>query len=486
MKAGVGLRRHCCSLIAAVLCIAGSLKAINLDLSEVLHSRGSKETATLVWGYDRENEEIILEVQVLKAKWIGLGLSPDGSLNGSDFVIGGWDEQGEVFLYVSLQNMYGEWPPVKDDSQDYKLMEMKNNDTHSFLKVWRKLFTCDPFDQDIEFLIPEQDTTYACTFLPVPQVSTKHHYEPLIDPRSLGIVHHILIYACPNSTDITSEVGDCYGSDARFSQCATSVFGWAVGGEAFFYPAELGVPIGTEDDPQYMRIEVHFSNFDGKQGIMDSSGIRIMYTPELRKHDAAILMVGVFTFPVQFIPPGAKDFKNYGMCDTSMIPEVSNCANVIIPMRNTVFLLRHLLCDFYIIIFINILICLPQGGPSTLNEMCIAFLFYYPKRQIAACWSLIDLNYITEALGQGRGDRWVPCRLCFRGDSIHYFSRKARLGNLTGLFKQIRKVTARSVTFRSLQFGSLCRSHFGDPAVDSASTTGSPNCREKLPQTLKN
>ncbi|XP_069834939.1 DBH-like monooxygenase protein 2 [Dendropsophus ebraccatus] len=44
------------------------------------------------------------------------------------------------------------------------------------------------------------------------------------------------------------------------------------------------------------------------------------------------------------------------------------------------------------------------GGPSTLNEMCIGFLFYYPALPIATCWSLMDIHNVTGALGMEETD----------------------------------------------------------------------------------
>ena len=47
---------------------------------------------------------------------------------------------------------------------------------------------------------------------------------------------------------------------------------------------------------------------------MDSSGIRITYTPTLRQHDAGLLMTGLLVNGFQIIPPHMKDFRSNGFC----------------------------------------------------------------------------------------------------------------------------------------------------------------------------
>ena len=54
----------------------------------------------------------------------------------------------------------------------------------------------------------------------------------------------------------------------------------------------------------------------------DSSGIRVYYTAHLRKFDMGVLQLGVFTFPIHFIPPGAESFMSYGLCKTEKFEEV--------------------------------------------------------------------------------------------------------------------------------------------------------------------
>ncbi|MGH0120292.1 UNVERIFIED_CONTAM: hypothetical protein FKN15_060700 [Acipenser sinensis] len=40
-----------------------------------------------------------------------------------------------------------------------------------------------------------------------------------------------------------------------------------------------------------------------------------------------------------------------------------------------------------------------QGGLGTTNEMCLAFLLYYPRTKLASCWSLPDPTAMSTALG---------------------------------------------------------------------------------------
>ncbi|XP_069610312.1 putative DBH-like monooxygenase protein 2 isoform X2 [Ranitomeya imitator] len=504
--------RNACLLLAGVLHVLGSRGPLDLEIARKLTHPDREDIVLMEWGYDREVQEIAIEIQTPLASSLALGFGHSKSINKTDFVVAGWNEHNETYFYDA--HTEDEWPPVKDKSQDYVLLNLSRNDTHTIMRVWRKWFTCDRHDQEIEndtvrvtvvigdgeqleltdhntfqksifflevlchpkypevmipydfiikdFPIPEADTTYACTFLPMPRVTKKHHivrYEIIEDPVSIGIVHHILIYFCANNTILTSEVGDCYGQDTRFSQCLSATLGWAVGGEPFDYPDDTGISIGTDKDPQYVRIEIHYSNFENKEGLIDNSGIRIHYTPELRPRDSATLMSGVFTFPMQFIPPGCEEFRNYGICDTRLmaqalnetIPDLTVKAYLlhghltarsirVMHYRNGTLIgslgedkkydfsfqqIRNLPAEITVKMGDVIVVeCTSNtmdregvtfGGPSSLNEMCIGFLFYYPLLPIAACWSYIDVHYIAEAIGLERADSIMDAILNING-----------------------------------------------------------------------
>ncbi len=66
-------------------------------------------------------------------------------------------------------------------------------------------------------------------------------------------------------------------------------------------------------------------------GRVDNSGLRFYYTSELRQHDAAVLGTGLVVAPWYAIPPKAKSFLTYGLCDTAYIPKV--CMYVYLSIR---------------------------------------------------------------------------------------------------------------------------------------------------------
>ena len=54
---------------------------------------------------------------------------------------------------------------------------------------------------------------------------------------------------------------------------------------------------------------------------MDSSGLRVVYTPTLRKEDVGIMFVGMIEGFA--IPPKPDNFRLVGFCDSSCTKEVT-------------------------------------------------------------------------------------------------------------------------------------------------------------------
>ena len=57
---------------------------------------------TMFYSYDTNLSILRIAVLVNTTGWIGLGISPNGQMPGSDVVIGWVDSSGEAFLQVTL------------------------------------------------------------------------------------------------------------------------------------------------------------------------------------------------------------------------------------------------------------------------------------------------------------------------------------------------------------------------------------------------
>ncbi|XP_062426446.1 putative DBH-like monooxygenase protein 2 [Rhea pennata] len=463
---------------------------------------GPSNMVYLRWDHD-EQEMMTFELQVRTTGWVAFGFSPHGELPGSDIVFGGVFSNGSI--YFSDCHIVDEATLEEDESQDYQLLSLTEDKTFTTMLFKRHLRTCDLNDLDItmdtarlitafgtddtvqffkgqrfskslflmryrgtsdsidpkifftydlrldNFAVPAEETKYACTFIPLPIVKQKHHiykFEPVITPHNITLIHHILVYACGNASVLPNGTDDCYGANPDFALCSQVFVGWAVGGKSYQFPDDAAFSIGTPSDPQYIRLEIHYSNFDLLPGLIDSSGVRIYYTPELRKYDVGVLQTGIFTFPVHFIPPGAESYRSYALCNTSQFDEMNGSP---VPELHMFAYLLHthlsgrgvkaaqyrngeqlgIICednkyDFTLqeirdmkeIIIVKpgdeILVeCNFQtldrseitfGGPSTMNEMCLAFFFYYPRNNISSCTGYPDILYIAHVLKQEASD----------------------------------------------------------------------------------
>ncbi|XP_078689271.1 DBH-like monooxygenase protein 1 homolog [Branchiostoma floridae x Branchiostoma belcheri] len=129
-------------LITFTLVFAVSLRLGSADVfphHEALDEAGKYH---LYWKFDEEKIE--LEAQVQTTGWVGLGLSPNGGMAGSDIVIG-WVADGTAHLTDRYAD--GNAQPIVDESQDWELVSGYENGTHTVLRFNRKLTTCDTKDR---------------------------------------------------------------------------------------------------------------------------------------------------------------------------------------------------------------------------------------------------------------------------------------------------------------------------------------------------
>ncbi|XP_043935135.1 putative DBH-like monooxygenase protein 2 [Protopterus annectens] len=464
-----------------------------LRFSQYLDRNGD---VLLSWDLNSSTDEITIELVVNTTGWIGFGLSKNGAMNGADIVIGGVKNNS---TYFSDAHGIGQMQPEVDKIQNYNLLSLTEDNNSTCMRVRRKLQTCDSNDVDItadtikviyafgsndvvsyhgnrrgaksviflqnqiqslssdnetlffdlkiqNFSVFPRETVYGCLFVDLLNVTQKHHIykiEPIIQPGNEDVVHHLVLYGCSNASVTRKPQGDCTYSEYTSLICAHVITAWAYGGEAFRFPENTGISIGTNRDFKVAVLEVHYNNPHLKSGIKDSSGIRFYYTPELRKYDVGVLAVGPTVYPTFFIPPKMKSFKMYGICKTEKFVELNqnNVGDMIIfaSLPHTHLTGRAVKCALYrngsqigflsrddnydfsfqATRFFTPYVTLKMGdqivtectyntmdrknvtfsGMGTMDEMCTGFFYYYPKNSVSSCNSFYDSDYIARAVG---------------------------------------------------------------------------------------
>lgn len=363
------------------LCLASFHCAVCADLfSEYAHNAvlDTAEKMKLFWTVDWDAETVSFALEAATTGWVGFGFSGrSGQMVGSDVVIG-WVKDNKGYLtdrYADDKAI-----PLVDEQQDYKLADFQESDGKTLLKFTRKFDTCDPRDRKLEdgatkvvfayhsedpvsstemkyhefrgtktiLLLNSMDkrnvnetgwkkftfsannetipggekTTYMCTLLKGPELTSKHHVTktvPHIQKGNEGFVHHMLLFECEgNFTEEHFNKGvNCYDrANMPFLKCKSTsiVAGWAVGAMDFYFPPHVGFPIGTSDSPKNYLLEIHYDNPNFVKGQKDSSGLSFYYTDNLRKYDAGIVSVGVKVNSWHIIPPKQKNWLSVGYC----------------------------------------------------------------------------------------------------------------------------------------------------------------------------
>ncbi|XP_050547075.1 dopamine beta-hydroxylase-like [Daktulosphaira vitifoliae] len=294
--------------------------------------------------------------------------------------------------------------------------------------------------------VPAEETTYWCHVMKIPlDLSFKHHivrFESVIEKKNRGVVHHIEVFHCEAGAGNNMPLydGPCFNEKRPYKTqvCKKVIAAWAMGAPAFVYPEEAGLPIGGPDFNEFVMLEVHYNNPGLIKGIVDSSGIRLYITPNLRKYDAAVVELGLEYTDKMAIPPNQSDFTLSGYCisectaesippsgievfgsqlhthltgtkiytkhvrDGQELPELNRDNHYSTHFQEIRLLKRPVrvlpgdalitTCHFNTEFRQNITL----GGFSITDEMCVNYVYYYPKTELEVCKSSIsDQNLRT-------------------------------------------------------------------------------------------
>jgi hypothetical protein len=146
------------------------------------------------------------------------------------------------------------------------------------------------------FIIPSDDVTTYQWFcfsredlleMGVPLDEDLHTIgmEPLIAPSSKKYVHHFILYASPLPWDNTLECSsDTYPG-------YETAYAWAPGNFPLTLPPNVGAPLGSKGF-QSFALQIHYNNVDLDVNVSDSSGVRAYYTSIKREFDLGVFQLG--------------------------------------------------------------------------------------------------------------------------------------------------------------------------------------------------
>lgn len=288
-------------------------------------------------------------------------------------------------------------------------------------------------------VVPDDDTTYWCQPFKLPDFGGKKHIvqiDPVIQSGHEGIVHHTVLYVCNDQfpeSDLSFS-GPCEQPNmpGNITGCRKAImYAWAIGAGNFSFPEHVGFALGETDSPKFLMLETHYDNPQLRNDVVDSSGIRLHLTSQLRTHDCDMLITGAIVNEyATVVPPKQKAFLVESHCTKECtkqaIPEGGINIFAVMPHTHLVgysvrarhfkegkelpSIIRDDNYDFnfqeyqYLVKEKNIQpgdeiitdcryntmakTLATVGGESTRQEMCFAFMLYYPRTtKFGACTS---------------------------------------------------------------------------------------------------
>jgi len=173
-------------------------------------------------------------------------------------------------------------------------------------------FICSYFDMNVmgeEMGFTEEDKVHMVG------------YEPVITEGNSQFIHHLTLFTCEGySTIENGQAGTTQLDDSNLEHqtvipactnmppgCSNMVAAWAIGADSPAFPEDVGFPIG--EGQRWMVMQMHYYNPNMVKDVMDSSGVRLYLTKDLRPIDGAIMhfVVGTQTGQHPPLPGGKKD-----------------------------------------------------------------------------------------------------------------------------------------------------------------------------------
>ncbi|TRY74120.1 hypothetical protein DNTS_026669 [Danionella cerebrum] len=271
----------------------------------------------LSWNISYPTQEVYLEVRVKDLQHgLVLGLTDRGEPTNADLVLL-WNDGHKSYFGDAWSDNEGR--VLLDSQQDYQLLDTHQSTEGFFLLFRRPFSTCDPHD----YVIEEGTVHIIYAILEQPIRSLQDLNISRLQP---GVQRVLLLRPDTPSPPLPRDVRslEVLAPDVIIPTQETTY--WCHIYELppnmpknhivmpFYYPADAGLPMGGEGSSRFLRLEVHYHNPLLISGRRDSSGIRLWFSPSLRRFDAGIMELGLVYTPIMAIPPNQRSFHLSGYC----------------------------------------------------------------------------------------------------------------------------------------------------------------------------
>jgi len=205
-------------------------------------------------------------------------------------------------------------------------------DKFNQFNAWEEQRTAEMFIDN--FKIPSDRTTYVDIAMNFPDDSEDlfHAVSAQIILKNKKNLHHFVIRGCPEKWP-AEKVGKAVSMQEGI-RCMEMFGGWAPGKDILATPSWLGFPIGRAAGIVAFVVNVHYDNPEEETGRVSNDGIRLFYTPTLRKDSInGLIVMRVSRNPQMFVAPGKKRFFLTRACSLNVTdpdgqPAVLNLASM--------------------------------------------------------------------------------------------------------------------------------------------------------------
>ena len=174
--------------------------------------------------------------------------------------------------------------------------------------------------------VPAAPTTYMCTAVRLDASFHRQlHITEATATAGSSLIHHIIVYHCPKSALEALLPYDSPQICPTKPVSCEAHLAWGAGQSKFKAPQDVGIPFGGEkcatngnhlDCYAYFLIEHHYNNPASLPGIIDNSAFLVKVTPNLRRYAMGLFIMGP-AFPSIAIPPKTPHHLISSECPTS-------------------------------------------------------------------------------------------------------------------------------------------------------------------------